>query len=39
VNAYIPVSGSTYGLEPVASVPSNTGGVYTLDAYAEYMGP
>jgi hypothetical protein len=39
VDAYIPVSGSTYGLEPVGGVPSDTGGVYTLDAYAEYMGP
>ena len=35
----IPVSGSTYGVEPDFYVSGNVGGQYSVDVYAEYMGP
>ncbi len=33
------VSGSSYQIEPYTIVAGNIGGKYSLDAYAEYMGP
>jgi hypothetical protein len=35
----VPVSGSSYSFGPGGAVTGNVGGQFSLDAYAEYMGP
>jgi hypothetical protein len=37
--ARIPVSGTMYQMQAWGNVTGNVGGQYSLDAYAEYMGP
>jgi hypothetical protein len=35
----VPIAGSSYNFGPGGNVTGNVGGQYSLDAYAEWMGP